>query len=239
VISGATGFSSGGIAYPIAIAIDTNATAWVVDNHDASITLLSSAGQPLSGTKGYTWPQLGFGDAVAIDANHNGWVGSSEDNSVTRISPDGSQFTTYACCNWPAGIAIDQRGNLWVTNYMGDSISQLAGDGTVISSGYSDGKASILHPQGIAVDGSGHVWVTNILGSSITELAGSAAASPGQILSPTAGWAKDAGLNYGYAVAIDASGNLWVVNRYANTLTEIVGLATPVKTPQLGPVQSP
>jgi hypothetical protein len=123
---------------------------------------------------------------------------------------------------------------------MGDSISQLAGDGTVISSGYSDGKASISHPQGIAVDGSGHVWVTNILGSSITELAGSTANLPGQILSPTAGWARDAGLkNGGWAVAIDASGNLWVVNHATNTLTEIVGLATPVKTPQLGPVQTP
>jgi sugar lactone lactonase YvrE len=239
VISGPTGFSSGGIAYPIAIAIDTNATAWVVDNYDAKVTLLSSTGQPLSGANGYTWPQLAFADAVAIDANHNGWVASSEDNSLTKVSPDGAKFTTYACCNWPAGIAIDQRGFLWVTNYMGDSISQLAGDGTVISSGYSDGKASISHPQGIAVDGSGHVWITNILGSSITELAGSAAKSPGQILSPTAGWAKDAGLNNGFAVAIDASGNLWVVNHATNILTEIVGLATPVKTPQLGPVQSP
>ena len=95
---------------------------------------------------------------------------------------------------------------------IGDSISQLASDGTVISTGYSDNMASISHPQGIAIDGSGHVWVTNILGSSITELAGSAANSPGQILSPTAGWARDAGLNEGYAVAIDASGNLWVTN---------------------------
>jgi hypothetical protein len=239
VISDATGFSSGGIAYPIAIAIDNNATAWVVDNYDAKVTLLSSTGQPLSGTNGYTWPQLAFADAVAIDANHNGWVASSEDNSLTKVSPDGTKFTTYACCNWPAGIAIDQRGFLWVANYMGDSISQLAGDGTVISSGYSDGKASISHPQGIAIDGSGHVWITNILGTSITELAGSAANSPGQILSPTAGWAKDAGLNNGFAVAIDASGNLWVVNHATNILTEIVGLATPVKTPQLGPVQSP
>jgi hypothetical protein len=128
---------------------------------------------------------------------------------------------------------------VWVANYMGDSISQLAGDGTVVSKGYSDNKASISHPQGIAVDGAGHVWVTNILGSSITELAGSATNSPGQILSPTAGWAKDAGLNNGWAVAIDASGNLWVVNHTTNILTEIVGLATPVKTPQIGPVQSP
>ena len=239
VISGATGFSSGGIAYPIAIAMDTNATVWVVDNHNASVTLLSSAGQPLSGAKGYTWPQLAFGDAVAIDANHNGWVASSEDNSLTKISADGSKFTTYACCSWPAGIAIDQRGYLWVANYSGDSISQLGGDGTVISSGYSDGKASIWHPQGIAVDGAGHVWVTNVLGSSITELAGSTANSPGQILSPTAGWARDAGLTYGWAVAIDASGNLWVVSNNKNTLTEIVSLATPVKTPQSGPVQAP
>ena len=40
-------------------------------------------------------------------------------------------------------------------------------------------------------------------------------------------------------VAIDASGNLWVVNKTTNILTEIIGLATPVKTPQLGPAQSP
>jgi streptogramin lyase len=239
LLSGPTGYTAGGIAYPIAIAIDTNSTAWVTDSHNASITLFSGTGEPLSGPTGYQWPQLAYSYGIAIDANHNGWATSNEDDTITKISPDGSKFTSYACCSGPSGVAIDQRGFVWVANYLGDSISQLAGDGTVISSGYSDGKASISHPQGIAIDGSGHVWVTNILGSSITELAGSAANSPGQILSPTAGWAKDAGLNYGYEVAIDASGNLWVVNKTTNTLTEIVGLATPVRTPQLGPVQSP
>ena len=239
LLSGPTGYTAGGIAYPIAIAIDTNSTVWVTDSHNASLTLLSSTGQPLSGPTGYTWPQLAYSYGIAIDANHNGWTTSLNDDTVTKISPDGSQFTNYACCRGPSGVAIDQRGFVWVANYFGDSVSQLAADGTIISSGYTDNLASISHPQGIAVDGSGHVWVTNIFGSSITELAGSAATSPGQILSPTAGWARDAGLNYGYAVAIDASGNLWVVNRTTNTLTEIVGLATPVKTPQLGPVQSP
>jgi sugar lactone lactonase YvrE len=239
LISGVTGYTAGGIAYPIAIAIDTNSTVWVTDSHNASVTLLSSAGQPLSGSTGYTWPQLAYSYGIAIDANHNGWAASSEDDTITKISPDGSQFTSYACCRGPAGVAIDQRGFVWVANYNGDSVSQLAGDGIVISTGYSDNQASLQHPQGIAIDGSGHVWVTNILGSSITELAGSAATSPGQILSPTAGWALDAALSYGYAVAIDASGNLWIPNFTTNTLTEIVGLATPVKTPQLGPVQSP
>ena len=241
VISGTTGYTAGGIAYPIAVAVDTNGTAWVVDNYNSTVTLLSSNGQPLSGTTGYASSQFAFADAIAIDANHNGWVGNSEANpgTVTKVAPDGSQFTSYACCNWPAGVAIDQRGFVWATNYMGDSISQLASDGTVISSGYSDNKASIWHPQGIAIDGSGHVWVTNFFGSSITELAGSAANSPGQILSPTAGWALDAMVDEGFAIAIDASGNLWITNFYSNTLTEIVGLATPVKTPQLGPAQVP
>jgi streptogramin lyase len=239
VTSGATGYIAGGIYYPIAVAIDSNATAWIVNYGNSSLTLLSSTGQPLSGAKGYSSPKLAFPVAVAIDADHNGWIANQEDVTITKVSPDGSQFTSYACCSGASGIAIDQRGFVWVANYYGDSISQLASDGTVISSGYSDNKASIWHPQGIAIDGSGHVWVANYLGLSITELAGSAANSPGQILSPTAGYATDAGLNSPFAVAIDASGNLWVTNSKGNTLTEIVGLATPAKTPQLGPVQSP
>jgi hypothetical protein len=239
LVSGATGYSDGGLAYPIAIAIDTNATAWVVDNYNATVTLLSSTGQPLSGSTGYSSSQLAFPVAIAIDANHNAWVANSEADTVTKILPDGSQFTSYACCNWPAGVAIDQRGFIWIANYMGDSISQLTSDGTIISSGYSDNKASISHPQGIAIDGAGHVWATNYLSSSLIELAGSATSSPGQILSPSAGYEKDASFNQPFAVAIDASGNLWVTNFSTNILTEIIGLAAPVKTPQIGPVQTP
>jgi hypothetical protein len=239
VISGTAGFTAGGIAYPEAIAIDTNATAWVVDNYDARVTLLSSSGQSLAGTGGYTSPQIAFPVAVAIDANHNAWVGDQEDAIVTKISADGSQINSFACCNGAAGIAIDQRGFVWVSNYYGDSISQLASDGTVISAGYSDNMVSIWHPTGIAIDGAGHVWIANHFGDSVVELAGSAANSPGKIVSPTAGYASDAGLTNAYAIAIDASGNVWVTNFATNTLTELVGLATPVKTPLLGPVQTP
>jgi hypothetical protein len=121
----------------------------------------------------------------------------------------------------------------------GDSVSQLANDGTVVSSGYNDNGASIQNPQGIAIDGSGHVWVANFRGPSLTELAGSASTSPGQILSPAVGYASDAAMLEASAVAIDASGNIWVPDFGNDTLTEIIGLATPVKTPQLGPVQVP
>jgi hypothetical protein len=239
VISGTNGFTAGGLSYPEAIAIDPNGTVWVADNHDASVTLLSNSGQPLSGTKGYTTPKLAFPVAIAIDASHNGWVANQEDVTVTKVAADGSQFNTYSCCNGASGLAIDQRGYVWAANYFGDSVSQMASDGSVVSSGYSDGRASIWHPQGIAIDGSGHVWVANYLGSSITELAGSAASSPGQILSPKVGYAADAGIRNAFDIQVDASGNLWITNNASNTLTEIIGLATPVKTPQLGPVQAP
>ena len=157
--------------------------------------------------------------------------------TVTRVSPDGKQFTNYSCCNGPTGLAIDQGGNVWVANYFGNSISELSSSGAVLSSGYTGG--GLTNPQGIAIDGSGNVWVASVLGPSITKLAGATSNSPGQILSPAAGFAPDASLLKAYAVAIDPSGNLWVTSSGNDSLTEFVGLAAPVKTPLLGPPQTP
>jgi streptogramin lyase len=41
----------------------------------------------------------------------------------------------------------------------------------------------------------------------------------------------DAALLEAYAIAIDASGNVWITNFGSNILTEFVGLASPVRTP--------
>jgi len=40
-------------------------------------------------------------------------------------------------------------------------------------------------------------------------------------------------------VAIDSSGNAWAPNYRGNTITELVGIAAPVKTPFIGPPQLP
>jgi len=236
-ISGAKGYTSGGLNYPIAIAIDTNSTAWVVDYGNSHVTLLNSSGQPVSGATGYTTTNFVFPVAVAIDGNHNGWIANQGSTTVTKVSPDGKQFTDISCCDGASGLAFDQSGNLWVANFFGDSVSEISSAGTVVSNGYIGG--GITHPQGIAVDGAGNVWVANYRGPSITELAGARSASSGKVLSPVAGFAPDASLLEAYAIAIDASGNLWVTNFGNNTLTEFVGLAAPVKTPLLGLPQAP
>jgi streptogramin lyase len=242
-VSGAGGFSAGGLNYPVAIAVDTNGTAWVVDYGNAHVTLLSSTGAPLSGLAGYTAPTFAFPVSVAIDANHNGWIGDQNDGVVTRLSADGAQTSGISCCNGPQGIAVDQRGYVWAANFYGDSVSQFSAGGAVVSAGYTANGLS--RPQGIAIDGSGSVWVAsvrNVTGAAsatLTQMAGSAAASPGQVLSPAGGWLGDAGMLVPFGVAVDPSGNLWITNFGNNTLTEVIGLASPVRTPLNGPPQSP
>ena len=44
----------------------------------------------------------------------------------------------------------------------------------------------------------------------------------------------DANLLEAYKIAVDASGNLWISNFGSNILTQFVGLAVPVRTPQIG-----
>jgi len=242
-VAGSGGFTSGGIDFPIAVAIDTDTSAWVVDYGNSHLTHLSSSGQALSGATGYTSPLLAFPVAAAIDGNHNVWVANQQNlggSTVTKVTPDGSQFTSYNCCNGPSSLAIDQRGNVWVANYYGNSISEISSSGVVLSNGSYTG-GGINHPQAIAIDGAGNVWIANFLGPSITELAGAvtAGAAPGTVLTPSGGLGADAALLEAYALAVDASGNLWVSSFGNSTITEFIGIATPVKTPLAGPPQAP
>ncbi|MDE1176579.1 MAG: NHL repeat-containing protein [Edaphobacter sp.] len=250
VLSGANGFVAGGLSYPVSLAIDAEGTVWVVNYHDSRVTQLSSAGAALSGNSGYSASSLAFIVSIGIDANRHAWIGNQNNQMVTRLSSDGSKSMGVSCCNGPQALAIDQRGNIWIANYFGDSVSQLASSGAIVSSGYVGGGLS--QPQSLAIDGDGTVWVVNarsVVGTEypvLTELAGSNTSAPGSVLSPATGWLADEGLVQPYSLAIDASGNLWMTNftsdasvPHGNAITEVIGMASPVKTPMLGPAQAP
>ena len=234
-IAGTTGYIAGGLSYPVAVAIDPNSDVWVADNRDASVTLLSGSGVPLSGSVGYSGG-FGFPTAIAVDASHNVWVGDQTDAYVTRISSDGTALR-IACCEGASGVAIDQSGDVWAANFYGNSVTELSSAGAILLNGVGGG--GLAHPLGIAVDGAGTVWVANYRGPSLSQLAGASSQSPGQILSPAAGWAPDAALLEAFSIAVDASGNLWVSSFGTNSVTEYVGMAVPVKTPLIGPPQLP
>ena len=237
-------YGSGGLDFPIAVSFDTSALSWIVDYGNSHLTILNNAGTVQSGATGYTSAQYIFPVAIAVDSKCNAYVTNQSSNTITFTSADGSTFGSYVTGSGPSGIAIDGTNNIWVANYYGNSIGLVTSTGTVASGSNGFTGGGIDHPQGIAVDGKGTVWVANYrsntgLSSVLSELAGASASSPGTLLSPSTGWGGDAGMVEPFAVAIDASGNLWVTNFGTNTLTEFVGLAVPVQTPLLGPIRVP
>lgn len=235
----ATAITNGGIYFPIGVAADPNGNMWFADYGDSKVTLLSSSGSAISSSTGWGGTSLAFPVALAVDANHDAWVANQGGLlPITEISADGSKVTNYNCdCNGASGVAADQKGNLWIANYYGNSISEVNTCGTLEVDAATGG--GVLRPQGIAVDGAGTVWVANYQGNSLSVLGGASSAAPGGFLSPSGGFGADASLLDPYALAIDASGNLWLTNAGKNTLTEFIGVATPVKTPLAGPPQTP
>ncbi len=234
-----TGLTAGGIDFPIAAAADTNGNMWFADYGDSKVTLLDNSGTPISGTDGWGGTSLAFPVALAVDSSHNAWVANQAGVlPISKISADGSTVKNYDCdCDGASGVAIDQGGNVWIANYYGNSLSEVNSCGAIVLGAVAGG--GLDHPQGIAIDGAGTAWVTNFLGNSISEVSGSSSSAPGTFLSPSTGFGSDAAILQPYGLAIDASGSIWVSNFGNNTLTQFLGVAAPVKTPLVGPVQKP
>lgn len=237
-LPGDSQYASGGLSFPVAVAIDGTETAWVVDYGNGHLTLLNNAGMPQSGDSGYASDQFAFPVAVAVDSKRNGWLANQSASTVTKVAADGSAVTSYTVGNGPSGVAVDAADNVWTANYYGDSLGLVSAAGNVLSgAGFPGGGLS--HPVGIAADGSGTVWVANYRGVGISEFTGAAAAIPGMALSPSVGWGSDLKLLETYGLAIDAAGDVWVSSFGDNRLVEFVGLASPVKTPLLGSTRVP
>jgi streptogramin lyase len=240
-------FSGGGMYFPVAVAADSDGSIWTANQGDSTATKLENNGTAISGGSGWGSGQLSGPSGVAIDANHFAWFSNqdSSSGSVTSISSNGSAVNVISSGGEaPTGIATDSigtNGHVWVANYSSSSISEVQlsnnGTGSVVSSGYTGG--GLNHPNGIAVDGSGSVWVSNYIGNSVTELQGANGTNPGQAVSPSSGFATDASLLDPYGVAVDSSGNLWLSSYGSSTVTQLLGVAAPVKTPLVGPPQVP
>jgi streptogramin lyase len=224
------GYIAGGIYSPLAAAADSNGDIWIADYGGSAATLLANDGSAISGGSGYGGSAIPFPSAVAVDGSHNGWFGVQ--GAAVRVTPAGA-VSSFPCCDDPAGIAIDVAGNVWIADYRASAVVELSAAGVVANRTLVIGGAG--GPQGIAIDGAGNVWAANYKGDSVVELAGANAAA----ISPAQGYGLDAPVNEPYGLAIDASGNLWLSNSGGDTITQFVGLASPIRTPLLGPPVQP
>jgi len=245
-------FTGGGISNPFGIAVDLNGKIWIANcglgfcqgpNAVSTVTELNPDGSAVTGS-----PFLGEWGAgsflgIAVSKNNDIMIADAFDQQVFRLIggvPAYAQFgDSGGQFNFPAGIATDASGNAWVTNasQYGSVVTELANDNP-IAKGVDFSAASISAPSGVAVDGAGNVWVANVHSNCVTEI------PAGGIAAPVKFTAK--GISFPTGLAIDGGGNVWVASfghtidgkgKGAGNVIELIGVASPVLTPVIGPPQ--
>jgi uncharacterized protein (TIGR03437 family) len=195
---------------------------------------------------------------IADEANAN--VRKVDTNGIITTVAGSSQggagfagdggLATQALLTWPTGVAIDKAGNLYIADYANNRIRMVAASTGIISTiagtgptGFAgDGgpaiNATLTRPAGIAVDSSGNLYVADSGNCAIRRISTSGIITTVAGNGPTWGFAGDNGpatkaqLSGPQGVAVDASGNLYIVDtgneriRYVSTsgiITTIAG----------------
>jgi hypothetical protein len=222
-------FKGGGLDEPTSVAVDGLGQIWATSVANGAVTLLSSAGAPISPNGGFSGGTASP-VSVAIDHRGNAWVADALTSSVTEYSSSGALVSpvplgyTGGGLNVPEGVAIDATGNAWVASYQ-NAVSEFSASGTAISSalGYTGG--GLNGPGGIAIDRDGAVWIPNTSLSGISGVSKFSAA--GAPLSPVNGF-LGGGVKRPFAIAIDAGGNAWVANLSGSSLSKFASTGSPL-----------
>ena len=251
----------GKLLAPFSLAIDQQNNIWV-GNGAAHWVSRFSADDPTNTVKTF---KTGYSiSGLAVDSQGNVWIANRLGNSMrgwwswVRMlfkakgggNPDPYLTTTMS----------KQKPGYW----SGGSVTVLKPDGSEQPFSPITGKG-LAGPWAVAVDGDDNVWVNNLVNSKcgITELCG---ANPkawppgkkmGDAISPPNGYVGG-GLQMEVDIDIDPAGNVWVGNNWQNLKSVLrqnaeplstlgagqgvvvfYGVAKPVKTPLIGPVQQP
>jgi hypothetical protein len=166
------------------------------------------------------------GQSTLVIANYI-WIGNGN-GTTSAFDPVGSPYLSSAESEGGAGVAIDNSGNVWSPTSSSNNLAEFSDTGSVISAGYTGGGLS--SPTAVAIDGSNRIWVTNA-NNSISVFDSSGNPISASAYTGTTSGAASPPLNNPTAIAIDGSGNLWIANAGNNTVTEILGAATPTITP--------
>jgi hypothetical protein len=229
ILSGANGYTGGGLNAPTGLAIDPAGNAWV--SGTGNVVKFSSSGSVLSGANGYTGGGLNMPGAIALDGQGNAWVSDGGSKSVIKLDNSGNILSGALGFSpgsgiTPEGLGVDAVGNVWIgTNNgaNGGPVVEFNNGGTVISgSGYT---VTDFGPQSVVFDGSGNVWTNTGFGHPVSSQLGlnnvAKLSSSGVQLSPSGGYANCVspgivgGLNIiclywaPNAFALDGAGNVW------------------------------
>ena len=144
------------------------------------------------------------------------------------FSGDGA-VATSAQVNGPMALALDSSGNLYVLDTLNNRVRVITSDGkinTVVGNGFpqysGDGgsptSASLNNPQGISLDSAGTLYIADTFNNRIRKVSGNVITTIAGIgtggFSGDGGPAVNAQLNFPKGVAVDAAGNVYIVDSY-------------------------
>lgn len=183
------------------------------------------------------------------------FVADAMNHTIRQISPGGMVSTfaglagesgstdgagASARFNYPTGLALDRSGNLYVTDSTNNVLRKITPAGLVTTlaglagvSGSQDGVGSYAlfnNPGGLAVDAGGNVYVADTGNSLIRRVTPAGDVSKLAGLPGVAGYRDgplaEAWFNQPRAVALDASGNLYVADTGNASIRKITTAGT-------------
>jgi DNA-binding beta-propeller fold protein YncE len=140
---------------------------------------------------------------VAVDPAGNVWVVENDNKRVQKLAPDGTPLLMFggdAGFSDPRQLALAPNGDVYVTDLNG-SVFRFAADGTLLGT-FGQGLET---PRGVAVDQAGNVLVAD------RDQFRVAVFSPTGDLLRTISRPLARGALYAMDVAVDPSGDIWVL----------------------------
>jgi sugar lactone lactonase YvrE len=204
---------------PVSITLDAGGNLFIADSNDVIREVVAATGniQTIAGTGNYGY------------------------------SGDGGPATN-AELNGPVGIAVDSGGNLFFADFNNHvirevvaatgNIQTVVGNGT---SGYSgDGGAAttaeLSGPDSIAVDASGNLFIADFNNNVVREVVAATGKIQTVAGSGTSGYSGDGGaatsakLSTPAGVALDESGNLFIVDYNNSVIREVMAASGKIET---------